>query len=285
MSHAQIADGINVAVRNARGLYSDARLLLKSRRYSSAIALTVLAIEEAGKPSILMDMSFADDELLPELWRRLKSHTAKNIAWIYPLLASAAHLEGAPRFQHLDAIWDEPTHAQAAELIKQRAIYSEWRDGGWHFPDADNHPTFAREFVEMSHATIGLWKETTADRVTKYAELAGPKLRQADRIVAAARGRFAELARAKGLGVPQDLTTLTCAGQRWPSDLHLQFHNLVDPAWDTATGVANDALRSVTREENPDDPTAVDNLESFLKRTPRDLASHFNAYENEDHPG
>ena len=45
----QIAEGMNAAVRNATSLVDDANLLLERKRFPSAVALAILAIEEAGK--------------------------------------------------------------------------------------------------------------------------------------------------------------------------------------------------------------------------------------------
>ena len=45
----QIAEGMNAASKNAIRLVEDAQVLLAAERYPSALALAILAIEEARK--------------------------------------------------------------------------------------------------------------------------------------------------------------------------------------------------------------------------------------------
>ena len=51
LSPKQVAVGMNAAARNAARLVSDAEILLEAKRYPSAAALAVLAIEESGETS------------------------------------------------------------------------------------------------------------------------------------------------------------------------------------------------------------------------------------------
>ena len=52
LSSAQIADGMNAAVANARLLLEDAKFLLERMRYPTATSLAILAIEEDGKTAL-----------------------------------------------------------------------------------------------------------------------------------------------------------------------------------------------------------------------------------------
>lgn len=277
-----IAVGMNVAIRNARRLYSDARLLLRSGRTSSAIALTVLAIEESGKVPILLKMGMTEDDAgLVDLWRRMRDHRAKNLSWILPLLAAKGVLSGGARAEHFNAMWEDGPHAVAAELIKQRATYTEWRDRSWHFPDADNHPTFAAEFVEMARAAITLWQETTPERVRRHCELVGPKDREAEGIVEAARQRVITVAMSRGVRIrrPQGLS---CAGEGWPRDFHAEFHRIMAPAVETATQLIDEGLVAYFTNDVGSDPTALAIFAAFLRREPADLESHLSSYESPD---
>src|SRR2546425_10735426 len=58
----QAADGIAVALSNARALVKDAELLLEHQRHARATALAILAIEEAGKLSVIRALLVARDE-------------------------------------------------------------------------------------------------------------------------------------------------------------------------------------------------------------------------------
>ena len=81
LTPAQIADGMNAAIRNARRLANDARTLLDLERYPTAASIAVLSIEESGKVSILRHFAMARD--LPscrEIWREYRNHRSKNVA-------------------------------------------------------------------------------------------------------------------------------------------------------------------------------------------------------------
>jgi AbiV family abortive infection protein len=83
LSASQIAEGMNAAARNAKRLAEDAELLMENRRYPSATSLAILSIEESRKLSILRELSLArDGKELKETWKRYRSHTKKNVAWI-----------------------------------------------------------------------------------------------------------------------------------------------------------------------------------------------------------
>ena len=97
LTPAQIADGMNAAVRNARRLANDARTLLDLERYPTAASIAVLPIEESGKVSILRHFAMARD--LPscrKIWREYRNHRSKNAAWILPDLVAGGACD--PRF-------------------------------------------------------------------------------------------------------------------------------------------------------------------------------------------
>ncbi|GEM_PF-4403187 len=101
LSAAQIAEGINLARRNASRLAADSASLLDAGRLPSATALAVLAIEEAGKCSILREIALARDEReLPEAWRSYRSHTTKNRTWLFVelFLREGGNSTTSPRF-------------------------------------------------------------------------------------------------------------------------------------------------------------------------------------------
>ena len=63
--------------------------MLEARRYETAAALAILAIEESGKISLLRELALAtDDRDAKDSWKRLRSHTAKNAMWIFPELVA-----------------------------------------------------------------------------------------------------------------------------------------------------------------------------------------------------
>lgn len=79
LAPAQIAEGMNRAIDNASRLYRSARLLFDVADFPTAASLAVLAIEEAGKVSILRNMAMAvksDD--LKECWSEYRRHLEKS---------------------------------------------------------------------------------------------------------------------------------------------------------------------------------------------------------------
>src|ERR1017187_8461239 len=80
---AQVADGMNAACKNSNRLAEDALILLQMRRFPSAIALAILAIEEAGKVSILRRLAVAISDIeYSESWSliapyRSEEHTSE----------------------------------------------------------------------------------------------------------------------------------------------------------------------------------------------------------------
>ena len=99
----QIADGMNAAANNAKRLLADAELLMRESRYPSATALAILAIEEAGKNTILRQMATSsNDQGLKKAWKDYRSHKEKNVAFLVPqLVAQGARVidEFRPAFE------------------------------------------------------------------------------------------------------------------------------------------------------------------------------------------
>ncbi len=79
LTAAQIADGMNAAIQNAKRLFNSARILFEHEDYPSSVSLAVLAIEEAGKCSILRSLALAKDCIsLKEAWKEYRTHVKKT---------------------------------------------------------------------------------------------------------------------------------------------------------------------------------------------------------------
>jgi AbiV family abortive infection protein len=119
---SQIATGINEAHRNAQRLAADARMLLDAKRFPTATSLAILAIEEAGKSSILRQMSTASDDEIRSLWKEYRTHTKKNIMWIFPEFVA----KGARHLTDFSALFDDSSeHPYLIENIKQLGFYTD----------------------------------------------------------------------------------------------------------------------------------------------------------------
>ena len=74
LNPTQAAEGIQAALKNARALLADAQLLLENERWQRATALSILAIEEAGKIPLVRGILLArDDKESREAWRSYRS--------------------------------------------------------------------------------------------------------------------------------------------------------------------------------------------------------------------
>ena len=168
LSADEIAEGMNAAARNARRLASDARILLDAKRFPTAASVAALAIEEAGKVSILRRLSTARDEKeVKRVWREYRSHMAKNTSWILPDLVAKGAIN-LTDFQ--DAVDPEGEHTAILDAVKQIGLYTDCYGGRhWSEPLEVVKESLARQLVmtaevlskkdEVSPREIILWKK------------------------------------------------------------------------------------------------------------------------------
>ena len=101
---AQIAEGMNAANNNARRLIEDAEILFNLNCFPSALSLSILSIEESGKVSILRELALAKNgEQVKEAWKAYRSHTKKNVMWLFPHLAAS----GANKLEEFKLLFDK----------------------------------------------------------------------------------------------------------------------------------------------------------------------------------
>lgn len=119
----QIVEGMNAAIDNSARLLEDAVILFNAARYPSACALAILSIEEAGKASILREMSCLDQNTeIYESWKNYRSHTKKNAQWMLPSLV----LQGAKSLSDLSSLFDTSSeHPYMLNQLKQIAFYTD----------------------------------------------------------------------------------------------------------------------------------------------------------------
>ena len=159
---------MNAALRNARRLADDAKLLLDAERYPTAAALAVLSIEESGKIRILRHLAFAPEMVdRRNIWREYRSHRSKNVAWIMPSLVA----KGARDLDSFRLATDTSAeHTAILEQYKQLSLYTDCLgSGNWSEPDKVVDDQMAKYlvgtadvFAQGSTITvkeIELWKE------------------------------------------------------------------------------------------------------------------------------
>ena len=172
LTPAQIAEGMNAAIRNARRLADDARALCDLQRYPTAAAIAVLSIEESGKVSILRHFAMARD--LPNcrrIWRDYRNHRSKNVAWILPDLVAA----GARDLESLYvAAQSDAEHTALLNNVKQIGFYSDCLGSAhWSEPEKVIDRPLAQMLVKI--ADLSANKETvTPEEMELWISHLGP---------------------------------------------------------------------------------------------------------------
>ncbi|OJA63579.1 hypothetical protein BGV68_02750 [Burkholderia ubonensis] len=160
LSLEQIAEGMTAAGKNACRLLEDAQLLFENGRYPSALALSILAIEEGGKLPILRRMVTAtDDRQLVGLWKEYRSHTKKNVAWMF---ADLINRTGPTKLEDLRPLFaHNAEHPYILDQLKQIALYTDsLGEAQW------SNPTAVVEH-ELAEAVLGVARYLVkADAVT-----------------------------------------------------------------------------------------------------------------------
>lgn len=89
LNESEIVDGMNFAQQNANRLLSDAEKLFEFGSYPTAYSIAVLAIEEAGKISILRELAVArNGNDVKDAWKAYRTHTKKNVMYVFPYLVA-----------------------------------------------------------------------------------------------------------------------------------------------------------------------------------------------------
>jgi AbiV family abortive infection protein len=159
----EIAAGMNAARENARRLTVDARLLFDNGRYASALALSILAIEEVGKEPILRTIAVASDSAdLKSGWRDYRSHTKKNVLW--PLIEWIQ--KGARRATDFQALFDDGAeHPRILDQVKQLCLYTDCLGKRhWALPDKVVNRDLASVMLSTAELLIKT-REITKDEI------------------------------------------------------------------------------------------------------------------------
>jgi len=132
----QIAEGIQVTLANARGLYEDAMALLVSGRLARAMALLIATMEEVGKVSVLASMSRIpkdNQKLWADAWESFRSHQHKS-TWAF---VNTYPDEGRAHPEVMAiAVAQQYTLADVGERLRQYALYVDFhaREKRWLTP-------------------------------------------------------------------------------------------------------------------------------------------------------
>ena len=154
LTPAQVAEGIRAASANAGRLAKDAKLLLEAGSFPTAASVAILAIEEAGKVSILRSLALAHSDIeVTASWREYRSHTRKNVARLLPQLAA----QGAKKLEDLRSLFEEDSeHPYVLDQLKQLGFYTDCLGRAhWSSPTAAISRELAESLVETAHLLAG----------------------------------------------------------------------------------------------------------------------------------
>jgi len=157
----QICAGMNAATENATRLAKDARLLLSNGCFPSAASLATLSIEESGKVVILRRFVTSNKADLKDLWREYRSHTKKNINWIFPELVA----KGARKLEDFRTmVREESDHPEVLDALKQIGFYTDCLGkGNWTIPADTVDEKLATQLVRTAEILAPERKMTTRE--------------------------------------------------------------------------------------------------------------------------
>jgi AbiV family abortive infection protein len=172
LSSAEVAAGMNAANRNAKRLADDARILLDKGRIPTAASLAALAIEEAGKVTILRQIALVTSQKdAAKAWKPYRRHTDKNNMWPFPQMVSggARQLED---FRSLVA--PDAEHPQLLDQLKQLGFYTDtYKRGHWSCPEEVIDRKLADSLVQTAEL-LASDKVVTAEEIDLWAKHLGP---------------------------------------------------------------------------------------------------------------
>jgi len=143
LTPAQAAAGMQAAMQNARSLMDDAELLIRTEKWARGAALSILAIEEAGKVPVLREILLArNEEDLKEGWRAYRSHTKKNVLHMWAVMAAG----GAKHLDDFSQIYSGASDGpKLLDVVKQIGLYSDaCGKCRWAIPDEAVNKDFSR---------------------------------------------------------------------------------------------------------------------------------------------
>lgn len=129
LTPAQAAEGIQIALTNAKKLYAEAKLLLEAQHWERGTVLAIESMEEAAKPRHLRVLLLAKtDHELREAWRSYRTYDSSELLdlrfYFRYLGSSAVDEDMAPLF-------GEPTYvSQWLTSLKQRGLSVDAYDTG-----------------------------------------------------------------------------------------------------------------------------------------------------------
>lgn len=177
LTPAEITEGIAAAQANALRLIEDAKLLAKAKRFPSAAALAILAMEERGKVLILKRLALVSDPKdVRAIWKEYRSHRAKNAGWIIPQLVAS----GARTLDAMGAAVDSSAeHTAILDALKQVSFYTDCLGNRhWSIPEEVIDADLAESMIATSETMWG-GRPVLLREIQLWSALVGPHYNKA----------------------------------------------------------------------------------------------------------
>lgn len=167
----EAADGMNAAIQNAARLIRDAEILFQNERYATALSLSILAIEESGKVTIIRFLLACPDDQIKSAWKDYRNHRAKNVAWILPdLVRNGARTLGGLR----EAANRDGEHTAILDLLKQVGFYTDFvGKRNWIKPDEVIEKDITESILQVAK-TLSKDREITTEEMRLWLKNVGP---------------------------------------------------------------------------------------------------------------
>lgn len=168
-----VAAGMNAARKNANRLLVSAKVLFDNGDYASAVSLAVLAVEEAGKVSILRGIALTtDEEQLKKLWKNYRSHTEKTRLW------DIANYIGRGKIKledFRDLFSPDNASSKILDQIKQVGFYTDcFGHAHWSIPAEIIDKSFAEHILQMASSHCKTGKEISVKEIELWIECLSP---------------------------------------------------------------------------------------------------------------
>lgn len=164
---------MQAAIDNAGRLTHDARLLLAADRYASALSLALLAIEEAGKVSILRRMvGQVSESVIASAWHDYRSHTSKNFMALFADVVQ----RGGRKLDDFAGLLSDASLGDRSMLdqLKQVAFYTDCLGTAhWNKPTETISRELAESFVLIAE-TLSKEKTITELELSLWAKHVAP---------------------------------------------------------------------------------------------------------------
>src|SRR5574341_107397 len=165
--HKELLDGAALALKNSERLCVDARVAFDNDRYSTALALSVLALEEYGKGLMLYEANTKITKIDADLWHsKFEKHEIKldSILRVLDTFPISPELKQ----QHQEELKFLRNSFQKWKNAKMEAIYLDWdaSTGTWYYyndkPDTQKQED-AKEALELAERWLTIIKGTVGD--------------------------------------------------------------------------------------------------------------------------